>query len=1110
MAGWGPSMGPTQAELIRQAMPTPVQPNYALGPTNAQNMAMVGATPMGMPMAPPPPTPPPSPLAQYTMAHASMYGPGSEMARAQGLATMQPFANPATAGEAMAQRALGGPSTLGKGLSALGTGMGFIPGAQLAGAGLSFFGQQIGDAVTNNPLTRWGYKQMYGGAIEQMTGMAQLRTGTEGMLQLTGGDVGMGGAGMSATGGLRLAQRFRGAAGRWAEANPEMAEQVGRGDADEGARRYAADLRKLTQMAGEYGLLDAATNVEQIGDVTQKLFKVIGKMAEVTGDPDFRNNLQKIAQMRQFGFTIDQAADATRQITGYQRAGGMSQQQVLGAQNMGIQTMQQFGMAPGVGMVYGPQAQLQARQLAGAYTPIQESLLGGREGIAQRWMHQQAQFASSPAMNMMMGSAMQAGPGGAIGLDPSRLNEMLAGGTTMSGMAGQSQSNIMRIARQMAQQQGRPVQDVMVELMQRQPEIQSQIAQQLGPEGMRMLQMRTVQSLAQGQGLGLHTAAQLVAGGDPQQAQMLTGMMTSPEFYERERERLQQQLRDIQRDQDRERAERRQRREELRDSLTPGFLGYRSVGRGIGRAAHEIGTLGGVTEEIGEWWEARQDTEARERTIEMQREEDRARGIKAVYAQRDINERVVEEMTQRMYGEEPDFRERAKGMDDFERARMRHKTMMGDQGELTGRQIEIAQEARGVGDFASWANRVGYSLDTLIGEPGARSRSLEKRTRKTMDRLWKNASVIHKTRGRTLEQRANLQKNLESALSGITKDGETIDPRKVVNAMQDKILNYAGKAGQEDTMVDFDQMRDEMAQELANQTGWTKDRARKYIEAHKDKFNRMAADTITDFGSPIQKAAFEGTYDKALEAADITGTETLKELQEKFEDAREDYTDTLDEADIIASSELTTEEQEALSGLRGIEDPAVQEAVSLMAALEDKDLSDDERKQINERLRTIRADATKEYGVAKKELEKIRKKGGAEGLQAVGRVRKLMEGGDIAGGELKEALRKGRVGEGSMGILYKPEAIAAEGVRKYGATVEGGKLVMPGATPEGEEAKGIQGQIAALDEMKKQFANFGSASNTLELAARTQIDAARMLGGRVEKVAEEFFKEMNE
>lgn len=1101
MAGWGPVMGPTQAELIRQAMPTPVQPNYALSPTNAQNMALVGATPMGMPMAPPRPTPPPSPLAQYTMAHASMYGPGSEMARAQGLGAMQPLANQATAGETMAQRALGGESTLGKGLSALGTGMSFIPGGQLVGAGLSFFGQGIGDAITNNPLTRGAYKMMYGGAIEQMTSMAQLRQGTEGMLQLTGGDAGMGGAGMSVTGGLRLAQRYRGAAGRWAEANPEMAEQVGGGDADEGARRYAADLRKLTQMAGEYGLLDAATNIEQIGNVTSKLFKVIGKMAEVTGDPDFRNNLQKIAQMRQFGFTIDQAADATRQITGYQRAGGMSQQQVLGAQNMGMQAMSQAGLAPGIGMVYGPQAQLQARQLAGAYTPIQEALLGGREGIAQRWTAQQAQFASSPAMNMMMGSAMQAGPGGAIGLDPSRLNEMLAGGTTMSGMAGQSQSNIMRIARQMAQQQGRPVQDVMVELMQRQPEIQSQIAQQLGPEGMRMLQMRTVQSLAQGQGLGLHTAAQLVAGGDPQQAQMLTGMMTSPEFYERERERLQQQLRDIQRDQDRERAERRERREELRDSLTPGFLGYRSVGRGIGQAWDAVTSPIG---EVGKHISVAQDVEARQRAVEMQREEDQARGVKAVYAQRDLNERVVEEMTQRLYGEEPGFRERAGGMDAFERARMRREAE-GDR-LATTRELEIAQEARGESGFGGWITRKVYGADVGLGIESGAAHAHTRITRKTMDRLWKNAEVIHKNRGRTLKQRFDLRNKLESAFSGITKDGEAVDPGQIVSALRERILNYAGKAGREGSMVDFDDMREEMAKELATRTGWTVDRARAYIGANKDRFNRIATDIVEDFGTPIHKAAFEETYDKVLESADITGTETLEELQEKFDEARETYAETLDDAGVIASSDLSAAEEEALGGFRGIDDPAVQETVSLLAAREDKDVSEDMQKQIRDRLGEMKDPEA--YGKAKKELENIRKKSGAAGVKTVGRLRLLMKGGDIKG--LGEALRKGRGGEGPMGVLNLPEAIAAEAKYKHGATVEEGKLVMPGGTAEGEEAKGIQGQIAALDEMKKQFANFGSASNTLELAARTQIDAARMLGARVEKVAAEFFKEMNE
>lgn len=1117
MAGWGPSMGPTQAELIRQAMPTPVQPNYALSPTNAQNMAMLGATPMGMPAPPPQPAPPPSPLAQYTMAHASMYGPGSEMARAQGLTTMQPLANQATAGEAMAQRALGGPSTLGKGLSGVGAGMSFIPGLGLAGAGLSVFGQQIGDAITNNPLTRWGYKQMYGGAIEQMTGMAQLRQGTEGTLQLTGGDVGMGGAGMSATAGLQLAQRFRGAGERWAQANPEMAEQAGRGDADEGGRRYSADLRRLTQMAGEYGLLDAATNVEQIGDVTQKLFKVIGKMAKITGDPDFRNNLREIAQMRQFGFTIDQAATATQQIMGYRRAGGMTQEQVLGAQNMGMQTMQQFGMAPGVGMVYGPQAQLQARQLAGAYTPMQEALLGGREGIAQRWMHQQAQFASSPAMNMMMGSAMQAGPGGAIGLDPARLSEMLGGGTTMAGMAGQSQANMMRIARQMAERQGRPVQDVMVELMQRQPEIQSQIAQQLGPEGMRMLQMRTVQSLAQGQGLGLHTAAQLVAGGDPQQAQMLTGMMTSPEFYEREQERLQSRLRDIQRDQDRERAERRERREELRDSVTPGFLGYRAIGRGLGRAAHEVTTLGGITETIGKASDIAQHTEARRRAIAMQREEDRARGTKAAYAWTGINERVAEEMAQRQFGEEALERfQTGEGMSRFERARM----MMEDAGDrlMSTEQFELVQEARGETGVGGWIEEVGYGLGALgtkIGLPGERTQSASKRARQTMQNVWRNAEVIHAHQKRSIKQGADLINRLGDALSGM-KDGKIFDRSKTLSAVENSILAYAEKVGRGEgrRTIDFKEMRGEVAKSLAKSMGWSEAKARRYVEANPDKFDMIATDTVRALGSDIQKAAFEATTDLGRELADLTAEGKVERIQEELDDAQDEYEDILDEAGvtdrgILEPDELTPEEQEAMGMFTSIDQPDVQEALTILASQDAEDVPEEMRKQASEKLKEIRRANPKAFEAAQKKLDIMKEKTGAAATEMIGRLGKLQfrKEGTLEG--MKEALKRGKEeAEGPFGFLYRREKIAGTSM-KFGAKIEGGKVTMPGVTPEGEEAEGIQGQIAALDEMKKQFADFGSASQTLQIAAETQIDAAKQMGGRVEKVLAEYYERLN-
>lgn len=1099
------TMGPTQAELIRQAMPTPIQPNYALSPMNAQNMAMVGATPMGMAMPMPPPPPPPSPMEQYMAAHASMFMPASEAQRAYGLGASTPFLDPSRAGNAMAQRALGGQSTLGKGLSAVGTGMSFIPGAQAVGMGLSFFGQQIGNAITNNPLTRWGYQQMYGQSIEDMTGAAQLQHGTVGNLQLTGGDAGLGGAGMGMPGALRLAQRFRGQAQRWAQTNPETAEQMGGGDAEEGARRYAADLRRLTQMAGEHGLLDAATNINQIGDTVQKLFKVLGKMGEITGDPDFRNNIQKIAQMRQFGFTIDQAATATRQIMGYQRAGGMTAEQVLGAQNMGMQTFGQAGLAPGLGMVYGPQAMLQARQLAGAYTPMQEALLGGREGIAQRWTAQQAQFATGP-MNLMMGAAMTGGPGGTIGLDAGKLGDMLGGGTTLAGMAGQSQANMMRIARQMAQQQGRPVQDVFVELMQRQPEIQSQMMQQLGPEGMRMLQMRTIASLAQprqqgGMGLGLHTAAQLVARGDPQQAQMLTGMMTSPEFYEREKQRLQDELRDVQQRAKVEAAEKREWRERMRDDDWE------------------------TEQESTGFFEALSARESERRAVQIQQEEDQARGIEAAYFTETmrVDPRVAEEMAQDRYGDVTKIM-RDTGTRRFEKARrlrqMRLEGRFGERARVTSDEVRLAQHARGEGGLGAFMERTGFGMRAGLAdifrsdEAGVYTDRVTRETERTMNQVWQDADIIEANKERGADDLAGMLKNLRSELTGLNEKGEVIDVNKAVDSVQQAVLDYAEKVGRGEKGVTFkhEAAREEIVKQLIS-GGMSPEKARSAVASNTEYWDAMISGVVRTHGTPTQLAAFDETVDAAVQFADLS-QKSPEDFQKDISKAQDKLEDVLDELDIsdrnfLQPDELGHEEKEALRAFTGEERPEVQEAVALMAMQDAEDVDDEAKEAAAKRLRTIVEEDTGAHKEAQKLYRDIKQKTGGKGAGIVGRLYKLAGTGKEAVSGLQQAISKGRKGEGAFGVLYKGSEIAAQAVAQ-GYTVEGDKIVKPGAAPETEEGAAIEKQIANLDEMKKQFAGFGESAQTLKIAANAQIAAAKMLGGgKVEKVIAEFYKDMN-
>ena len=1071
-------------------------------------MAMMGATPMGMQFAPPPPPPPISPMQQYMAARAAQYT--NPIAQQQGgaLGASSAFLDPNRAGGAAAQMALGGPSALGGALSTAGTIGAFLPGGQVLGTAMAMGGQGLGDIITNNPLTRWGYEQMYGSSIQDMTNMARLQHGTAGLMNLAGGGAGPGGTMMSATGAMRLGQQFRGQGQRWARANPELAAQMGGGDADVGAQRYTQDLTNLTQMAGEFGLLDAAANIEQVGDTVRNLFKVLGKMGEITGDPDFRNNLRQLATMRQAGLSIEQAATATQYIQRYQQAGGMTGQQLAGAQQMGMNAFAQAGMAPGVGMMYGPQAQLQARQLAGAFNPMQEALLGGQEGIAQRWATQQAQFATGP-MNMMMGAAMTAGPGGALNLDPGRMAEMLRGGTTLAGLAGQAQGNMMQIAQQVARQQNRPVQDVMVEIMQRQPELQSQVAQQLGPEGMRMLQMRTVASLARpgsegGMGLGLHTAAQMVTGGDPQQAQMLVGMMTSPEFYQRERDRLNAELRDTRRRAREEASTRREWRARQRDNEWE---------------QDERETVGFV--------EAMNAAETERLTRLAQRQEDRARGVEAAYLTEtmSVDPQIAQEITEREYGDVLQLR-RNEGLPKFERARrlrnLREQGRFGEAGGITTEEVRLAQQIRGETGVGAFLQRQIYGAHQFVAENllGVTMTDVHdpvvEETKRTRDRVFRDATIIEANKERGVRDLSSMLKNLRTELTGVSERGGIDDVDQAMAGVQQAVLSYAERVGrgEDGTTFSHAKAREEIVKQL-QQSGMDPREAERAVSTNKDFWDRMTSGVIRTHGTPTQMAAFEETVDKAVQFMELT-PEKVDAIQKSIDDAQENYEDVLDKAGVTDRAwyefdELVAQEKEALRTFTEEKSPEVQEAMMLMAMRDAGGLDEETTADVNKRLFAIRERNQKVFDAAGKALANVKEKSGDKGAGVISRLYKLAGEGPEALEGLRAALKRGREGAGDFGVLYAPGRETAKALAQ-GFQLEGQRIIRPETTPAGGPAAGeataIEKQISNLDEMQKQFAGFGRSAQTLQIAAAAQIKAAEALGGeKVSKFLQKFYED---
>jgi hypothetical protein len=1122
--GWGPTMGaiqtPSQAELIRQATPTLAPPMMALSQMNAQNMALaMGSTPMGYPVALPPP---PSPMTAMMAARAAQYTSPQAAATGAGLSATQGFLDPANASRALAQHSMGGQSAIGSGLSTAGSALGFMPGGQAAGLGLSLGGQWLGDQITNNAATRWVHRQTYGSAGQDLSNMAQLQHGTAGMMNLTGSSAGLGGSGMSAPAALKLGQRYRGMAQKWGAQNAEMAEQMGGGDSEVGMQRYTQDLTKLTQMAGEGGLLDAATNIDQIGDTVTKLFKVLGTMGKITGDPEFRNNLREIANMKQMGFTIDQAVNATRDIKQYANSAGMSRQEMMaGGGAMGQSVFANAGMVGGVGMVYGAHATMQAKQLSGAYSPMQEALLGGREGIAQRMTAQSAQFASGP-MNMMLGAAMSAGPDGTLNLDSSKMSEMLKGGMSLSGLAGKSQGNMMRIARQVKQQNPeRSIPDIMSELMLKQEELQSTAAQQLGPEGMQALQMQTISSLARpsskgGTGMGLHAAASAVTGGDTRQTNMLTGMMSSPAYYEREKDRLLERLTQVRLDSKQERLAAREVRDDMRGFHDQGKYGAARRGyKAIGEGLSSIGdTLTG-----GDVWRRANAKEAENVAKELAQKEDEARGITRVHLGRTIqmNKEAVEKEVTRLKDEEGLDMGKGSGVGHYERLRQMNKRGFKSQilgGAMAGAttdQIALAQEARGGagvgGTIQRWATGFGRSIQegeafftgdsTNVKTMGIGG--IVGQTQRTMDQTLEMASAVEETKDASIEELASALRRDEKILTEAgAKSG-------AIYAMQDTMLAYAERVGrgEEGKVLNKNNIRKHLRKTLEAQGVPAKEVKKILSDKNMKHWTKMTVGVAREFGTDEAKAALTETTDVADQFFDKTaGT-----MQEQFDTFQEKYEASLAEAGIteggVFSDSLTTEEKIGLEGLQAAESAGDREAMVLMGILEnpdDEDITDEMREHAKKKLDKMKMHDTATYKKARGAMKALKEKGGIEAVQTVGKVAKLTQKyrGGLVG--LKKALKEGyEEGKGELGKFGVVNKASAE-VAAMGGEIKDGTIAMPTesgvGTSQGAEIKVIEGQIANLDEMKKQFAGFGRSAKTLQIAAEAQIKAAEVMGGK--------------
>lgn len=397
--------------------------------------------------------------------------------------------------------------------------LGGVGGAMLGGVSGAGWGSAIGDmfggALGRLPVVgdalSWAAGSMNRDAAMQLSAGLRTQYGTMGNISMGQGDMGLGGRGMSAQAGVALAGRFK-----------NLAEQ------SKGAFN-TNDLINVTSTAAEAGLLTNTTNVDAIFEQVNKIMGLVGQVARLTGDPNFRNNIRAMGEMVRNGYTMQDIPSVMAGMNMYSRMAGMTRGEAGVYGQQGAAMFSGAGLTTGLGQQFGIHAAGMANIAQGAFSPAMLNMLGGREGLTQRITASSAAFLTG-AGNLLLPYLAQMKEG-KIGIDQERLTQLMSGEISLTNVIGQGTANLSDP--RMAQQ-----------LIIHQQELQDQMGKMAGPMGVQGLQLGIIQNLVN-QGIDPETAAVQAAGGDKMQGSMLYQMYTDSGVRDKYRAQITEQRRRV-------------------------------------------------------------------------------------------------------------------------------------------------------------------------------------------------------------------------------------------------------------------------------------------------------------------------------------------------------------------------------------------------------------------------------------------------------------------------------------------------------------------------------------------------------------------------------------
>jgi hypothetical protein len=328
------------------------------------------------------------------------------------------------------------------------------------------------------------------------------------------------------------------------------------------------DAMKIMQMSGQQGLLTGAQSPDQLVAKVKEISKTVKVLMKITGDPDVRDAIHSLGEMRTMGFQgLAAQAGAVANRAAFARMAGVSQAEMGQYGQMGAGMAQQMGLAGATGVMAG-QAGAGLANIAGstgALNDLQMARAGGHQGVAQ--IMAKAQL-SAMDDSRYLAASLTRDKHGALTVDPNLYRR--AQGLSMQEVSQMAATKLRELG-----VSGN------LEFANRTQEFKDQIAQKLSPLEMQLMSFRQAQALQQKIGHGADLAAGFRAMGMSEtESRTMAKMGESREFWDAQVDQLKVRRRDAA---DEDRARREQ---------------YRTPGLGT-RARRALGRFGaGVSEAI--------------------------------------------------------------------------------------------------------------------------------------------------------------------------------------------------------------------------------------------------------------------------------------------------------------------------------------------------------------------------------------------------------------------------------------------------------------------------------------------------------------------------------